>query len=205
MKVDLPTAPPGGVFEASCNMTEHLNGFQITLASDVRHAPHARASTAPSARAAERRAAACAGEGDGARLPGADRIEEAARDHPWRRGDRLGGGRARMAQAAPGVDGRGRRGAARLAGTRFPPPNATSAPHACTASRRSPGAPLATPPYPLPGAPAPCPWLPSSPALRAPPPILEPLARGNAMCSVVLKLGHSDVVFCRSLACTMLP
>ena len=38
MKVDLPTAPPGGVFEASCKMEEYLNGFPITLSSDVRRA-----------------------------------------------------------------------------------------------------------------------------------------------------------------------
>ena len=36
VKVELPTAPPGGVFEASCMMATHLNGFEVKLTSEVR-------------------------------------------------------------------------------------------------------------------------------------------------------------------------
>lgn len=35
VKIDLPTAPPGGVFAASCEMEKHLVGFALTLSSDV--------------------------------------------------------------------------------------------------------------------------------------------------------------------------
>ncbi|KAL1496380.1 hypothetical protein AB1Y20_016335 [Prymnesium parvum] len=40
VKVDLPTAPPGGVFEASCAMAKHLGGFEVTLSSEVRATEH---------------------------------------------------------------------------------------------------------------------------------------------------------------------
>ena len=35
-KVDLPTSPPGGVFEASMHMNEHLRGFPLTIDSDIK-------------------------------------------------------------------------------------------------------------------------------------------------------------------------
>mmetsp|Transcript_22763 Transcript_22763/g.37699 ORF Transcript_22763/g.37699 Transcript_22763/m.37699 type:complete len:993 (-) Transcript_22763:437-3415(-) len=39
-RVELPTSPPGGVYEAATKMSEHLQGFQTTLNSEIKATEH---------------------------------------------------------------------------------------------------------------------------------------------------------------------